>query len=190
MNRAILLYAGLALLMAATTGCSFGSSTNPSFGKADPNTSIDVTGAIGGIHIRDTQIAVEKRLGPGKTISTSKRKQKVGGDYTLTRVLYPASQLVVLYVTSASRPASVFGVFTTSPRYHTADGLQVGSTLAQARREPGIRCYDQVSYFACQGGLGYEKPISSFTVKDGRVVRVFTAAFADKEQPQWSGDGA
>jgi hypothetical protein len=178
MHRAVL-YAGLALLVPAISGCSLGSSTNPSFGKLDPNTSINVTGAIGGIHTRDTRTAVEKQLGPGKTISTSTRKQKVGGDYTLTRVLYPASQLVVLYITSASRPTWVFGVFTSSPRYHTADGLGVGSTLAQARHEPGIRCSPQPGYSACQGGLGHEEPISSFTVKNGRVVRVFTAAFAD-----------
>jgi hypothetical protein len=73
----------------------------------------------------------------------------------------------------------VFGVFTRSPRYHTADGLRVGSTLAQAHREHGIRCYDQPGYLACQGGLGYEKPIVSFTVRGGRVVRVFMAAAAD-----------
>ena len=37
----------------------------------------------------------------------------------------------------------------------------------------------QVTYFACQGGLGYEKPVTSFTVRDGKVVRVFMAAVAD-----------
>jgi hypothetical protein len=138
-----------------------------------------VTGVIGGIHARDTRIAVEKRLGQGTRISASTHKQKVGGTYTLTRVRYPASRLVVLYVATPSQPAEVFGVFTTSPRYHTADGLRVGSTLAEARHEPGIQCSAQQSYFACQGGPGYEKPIVSFTVKNGRVVRVFTAAAAD-----------
>jgi hypothetical protein len=167
------------LLVAVPSGCSFGSSSNSSGGRVDPDTAIDVNGAIGGIHTRDTRIAVEKRLGAGTTISTSTHKQKIGGTYTLIRVRYPASQLVVLYVASASRPAEVFGVFTTSPRYHTADGLRVGSTLAEAQHELGIRCSAQQSYFACQGGLGYEKPIVSFTVRDGRVVRVFTAAVAD-----------
>jgi hypothetical protein len=167
------------LLVAVPSGCSFGSSSNSSVGKADPDTAIDVNGVIGGIHARATRVAVEKRLGAGTTVSTSTHKQKTGGTYTLTRVRYPASQLVVLYVASRGRSPSVFGVFTTSPRYHTADGLRVGSTLAEARHEPGIRCSDQQSYFACQGGLGYEKPIVSFTVRNGRVVRVFTAAVAD-----------
>jgi hypothetical protein len=168
----------LVSLVVVSSGCSFGSS-NSSFGKADPDTSIDVNGAIGGIHPLDTRIAVEKRLGGGKTVSSSTRKQKVGGDYILTRVLYPASQLVVMYVGSSTRPQRVFAIFTSSPRYHTADGLHVGSTLAQAQHEPGIRCYDQTSYFACQGGLGYEKPVTSFTVKNGRVGRVFVVAVAD-----------
>jgi hypothetical protein len=171
--------ASVLLFVAVPSGCSFGSSSNSSVGNADPDTAIDVNGVIGGIHTRATRVAVEKRLGAGTTISTSTRKQKIGGTYTLTRVRYSASQLVVLYVASPSQPAEVFGVFTTSPRYHTSDGLRVGSTLAQARHEPGIHCYDQQSYFACQGGLGYEKPILSFTVKNGRVVRVFTAAVAD-----------
>jgi len=57
--------------------------------------------------------------------------------------------------------------------------LRVGSTLAAARKTPGIRCSSQVTYFACQGGLGYEKPVTSFTVRDGKVVRVFMAAVAD-----------
>lgn len=167
------------VLMAVSSGCSLGSASSSSVGKVDPNTAINVDGVIGGIHARDTRIAVERRLGAGTTISTSTHKQKIGGTYTLIRVRYPASQLVVLYVTSPGRPAWVFGVFTTSPRYRTADGLRVGSTLAQARHEPGIRCYDQQSYFACQGGLGYEKPITSFTVRHGEVVRVFMAAVAD-----------
>ncbi len=67
----------------------------------------------------------------------------------------------------------------TSPRYHTATGLRVGATLAKARQTPGVRCSYQVTYFACEGGRGYEQPVTSFTVRHGRVVRVFMAAVAD-----------
>jgi len=179
MNRVILLYAGLALLLSATTGCSFEKSTNPAVGKADPNTSIDVTGAIGGIRTGDTQVAAETRLGQGRTVSTQTRRLKGGGDATLTRIVYPSSKLAIVYVTSPSRPTRVFQIETTSPRYHTADGLGVGSTLTQAQHEPGIGCSAQPGYSACQGGLGYEKPLTSFTVKGDRVVRVFVAAVAD-----------
>jgi hypothetical protein len=162
----------------------------PAVGKLDPNTLIDVTGSIGGVKARESRAQVEHLLGLGKVVSTSSHHQKVGGDYTLTRVLYPSSRLVVLYVTSGKRSPQVFGVFTTSPRYHTATGLRVGSTLEQASHTPGIHCYAQNGYFACQGGLGYEKPITSFTVKDGRVVRVFVAAVAtltESRPSEWWG---
>jgi hypothetical protein len=33
---------------------------------------------------------------------------------------------------------------------------------------------------ACQGGLGYEKPVTSFAVRNGRVVQVFMVAAADQ----------
>ncbi len=92
---------------------------------------------------------------------------------------YPASSLVVVYFVPAGRPGRVAGVLTDSPRYRTADGLHVGSTLAQARREPGIQCTYQPGYYACQGGLGYERPVTSFTVRGGRVASVFMAAVAD-----------
>ena len=161
------------------SGCLLGSSPQPLAGSPDPDTSIDVNGAIGGIHTSDTRRQVEKRLGAGKTISTSTRQRKVGGDYTITRGLYPASQLVVWYAGSSMRPPLVVVILTSSPRYHTADGLRVGSTLAQARHEPSIRCSAQLSDFRCEGGLGYEKPVTGFEVKDGRVVRVFVAAVAD-----------
>jgi len=32
---------------------------------------------------------------------------------------------------------------------------------------------------ACQGGRGFEQPVTSFTVRNGRVVQVFMAAAAD-----------
>ena len=176
--RLTTLLAGICLVLALGVGCSSGAGRAVR-ARPDPNTAISVDGVIGGIHARDTRIAVEKRLGAGTTISSSTHKQKIGGTYTLTRVRYPASELVVVYVASPGHPSWVFGVFTASPRYHTADGLGVGSTRAQAQHERGIRCYDQESYFACQGGLGYEKPIISFTVRHGRVVRVFMAAVAD-----------
>jgi hypothetical protein len=165
------------VMVGAAGGCT--SESSPSTGAADADRLIDVAGAIGGIHPGDTRARAEQLVGPGKTISTSTRHQKVGGDYTLTRVFYPASQLAIVYVTSKNRSAEVFGVLTTNPRYHTADGLHVGSTLAQARHEPGVQCSAQPGYYACQGGLGYEKPVTSFTVRSGRVVRVFMAAVAD-----------
>lgn len=169
----------LVLALLLLSGCAGGSSGSPPLGKPDPNTMIDVTGSIGSVKARETRPHVEQLLGRGRVTSNTTHGQKVGGTYTLTRVRYAASQLVIVYVTAAGRPPVVFGIFTRSPRYRTADGLHVGSTLSQAPHEPGIRCYPQPGYYDCQGGLGYEKPVTSFTVKQGRVVRVFVAAVAD-----------
>jgi hypothetical protein len=168
----------LALPFLLICGCARGSSDLPS-PKPDPNTIIDVTGSLGGVKPREARAQVEHLLGPGVVISTTTRHRKVGGTYTVTRVRYPASQLVVAYVNAGTRPSSVFSIFTASTRYHTAGGLRVGSTLSQARAEKGVRCSAQNFDFACQGGLGYERPVTGFTVEPGRVVRVFVVAVAD-----------
>jgi len=144
----------------------------------DAQTLIDVRGAIGGIRAGETRGQAERVLGHGTTISTTTRHPKSGA-YTLARVSYPGSGLVVVYSQPAHRRPIVFGIFTSSRRYHTASGLRVGSTLGQARRTPGVRCFQQSGEVDCQGGLGYEQPVTGFTVRHGRVVDVFMAAVAD-----------
>ena len=165
------------ILLLVSSGCTAGDRAG-GHQTVDPHKLIDVHGAIGGIHAGETRTQAERILGRGTVISTTTRHAKSGA-YTLARVAYPASGLVVMYARPSHRPPIVFGIFTTSRRYHTKSGLRVGSTLADARRTPGIRCYSQVTYVACQGGLGYEKPVTSFTVRNGKVVRVFMAAVAD-----------
>jgi hypothetical protein len=166
--------AAAAALALAAAGCSSGHGGV----KPDPDTSIDVTGAIGGVRALERRSAAERLLGRGEVVSRVTRHPKEGA-YTLIRVRYQASQLLVVYVARPGRSARVAEIFTASPRYRTSDGLRVGSTLARARRERGITCYQQTGYLACQGGLGYEHPVTSFTVRGGRVIRVLMAARAD-----------
>ena len=64
-----------------------------------------------------------------------------------------------------------------APAQQPADLL--GHDVEHARRVICGRCTDQVGYLACQGGLGYEKPVTSFTVRNGKVVGVFMAAVDD-----------
>src|SRR5690349_6351825 len=142
------------ILVLVSSGCAAGDQAGRGQ-TVDPHTLIDVRGAIGGISAGETRAQAERILGPGKIVSTTTRHPKSGA-YTLTRVAYPASGLVIMYTRLSHRRPVVFGVSTTSRRYHTAGGLRVGSTLAEARRTPGIRCYHQVGYIACQGGPGYE----------------------------------
>jgi len=66
-----------------------------------------------------------------------------------------------------------------SPRARPAAGRPPRHDVENARRVICGRCTDQVGYVACQGGLGYEKPVTSFTVHNGKVVGVFMAAVAD-----------
>ena len=165
------------ILLLVSSGCAVGDRSGRDQ-TVDPHTLIDVRGTIGGIHAGETRPLAERILARGKVISTTTRHPKSGA-YRLARVEYSGSGLVVMYAQPSHRPPIVFGIFTTSRRYHTESGLRVGSTLADARKTPGIRCSSQVTYFACQGGLGYEKPVTSFTVRDGKVVRVFMAAVAD-----------
>ncbi|MGH3427759.1 MAG: hypothetical protein ACRDQZ_09365 [Mycobacteriales bacterium] len=175
--RLVAVPAWLCVLVVSGTGCAFGSS-QPNDATADPSTVINVDGVIGGIHALEKRTEVEHVLGTGAVLSTVIRHPKTG-TVTIQRVHYATSRLTVVYDQGGGQPQMVYAVFTNSPRYHTSSGLRVGSTLAQARRTPGIHCYYQVKYFACQGGVGYEKPIVSFTVRSGKVVRVFMAAVAD-----------
>lgn len=167
----------MVVLALVSSGCAAGDQAGRRQ-TVDPHTLIDVRGAIGGISAGETRARAERILGPGNVVFATTRHPKSGG-YTLTRVAYPGSGLVIMYTRPSHRRPIVFDISTTSRRYHTADGLRVGSALAQARRTPGIRCYHQVGYIACQGGLGYEKPVTSFTVRNGKVVRVSMAAVAD-----------
>jgi hypothetical protein len=172
-RRVVVLGAAGLVLAVIVTGYSWASSRSQEQGTPDPNTSINVDGSIGGVQPRETRSRVEHLLGPGQLLSTT------AGSYTVTRVSYPASDLLVTYVHSGSSPDQALGISTTSSRYHTADGLRLGSTLAKARAEAGLTCYYQPTEWDCEGGLGAEKPVTVFTVKAGRVVRVLVLAVAD-----------
>lgn len=163
-----------AAVLALAAACSSGHGAG---GRPDPNTTIDVTGAIGGVHAHESRSAVERLLGRGQVLSRVRRPGSP--PYTLIRVRYPASALGVWYDQVKGGPPRVAAVFTRSPRYRTADGLRVGSALARARREPGLTCAQQTGYVDCEGGLGYQKPVTSFMVRGGRIVRIAMFAVAD-----------
>jgi hypothetical protein len=168
----------LLALLVLGAGCSASAGGTTAGGHPDPVTSITVGGAFAGIHAGETRAHVERLVGRGRVVLTIARHSNRAG-HTLQHVWYAASRLTVVYTRSGHRPQRVIGVLTTSPRYHTPSGLRVGASLAQARRTPGVRCFYQVTFFACEGGKGFEKPVTSFTVLDGHVVRAFMVAVAD-----------
>jgi hypothetical protein len=164
--------------MVLGAGCSASAGGTTAGGHPDPVTSITVGGAFAGIRAGETRAHLERLVGRGRVVLTIARHSNRAG-HTLQHVWYAASRLTVVYTRSGHRPQRVIGVLTTSPRYNTPSGLRVGASLAQARRTPGVRCFYQVTFFACEGGKGFEKPVTSVTVRDGNVVRAFMVAVAD-----------
>jgi hypothetical protein len=169
----------VALMVVASAACTDSSSADSAAGRFAATVLIDPTGSIGGIVPGETRAQVETQLGEGSVMSHAMRSSS-GRPFLLERIRYIRSALSILYVRPEGKPEVVFGVFTTSPRYHTKDGLHVGSSLDDARQTDGIHCSAQIgSRFSCDGGLGFEKPVTAFDVSDGRVVRVMLAAVAD-----------
>jgi len=170
----------VAVLAMAAASCASGRATaTGSKGRRDSERVIVVGGALGGVRAGETRTAVERLLGSGQTDSVTRHHYPRRRDVTLYRVRYGASGLTIVYGQAGAGRERVAGVFSTSPRYHTTTGLRVGATLGIARHRPGIRCTAQEGYVACQGGRGFEQPVTSFTVRNGRVVQVFMAAAAD-----------
>jgi len=164
--------------MAAASCASGGATATGSKVRRDSERLIVVGGALGGVRGGETRTAVERLLGSGQTDSVT-RHHYPRRDVSLYRVRYPASGLTIVYGQAGAGRERVAGVISTSPRYHTTTGLRVGATLGIARHTPGIHCTAQRGYVACQGGRGFEQPVTSFTVRNGRVVQVFMAAAAD-----------
>jgi hypothetical protein len=175
--RTILCAAWLGLVLVGA-GCALSSHGGHPSGRLDQNTAIDPTGSIGGIRAGETRPAAERVLGAGTQLSESTGRNSTGA-YKLERVSYRTSGLVLVYTQAADGPAQVFAVYTASRRYRTPGGLGVGSTLKVAEHTRGIQCSAQLAQFVCEGGLGYEKPVTVFDVRHDRVYRVFLAAAAD-----------
>jgi hypothetical protein len=177
LRRSLALASIILVLVGVPLGVFVGtSSSSASPTLADPNTTIEVGVSIGGLHPGQARTAVQRLLGAGKVTSTQVHKRRGRGPVTLTIVRYPASQLVVVYGQAGTVPPYVLAVSTTSPRYHTAGSLRVGSTLAETRKTTGIACSAQPTGFACEGGLSFAKPVTSFVVQHNHVTEVIVGA--------------
>jgi hypothetical protein len=173
---------GVAVVVASAIGLGFAIDHGGQGAGEDPNHSIDpVHGAIGGVRVRESRASAEQLLGRG--VRVSRRPMQGNAGYIVEKVHYPTSGLDVWYLTeTGGRHRSLVGVVITSDRrYRTPDGLGVGSTLVEAQQEKALTCSNvtEPTYADCQGGLGYEQPVTNFQVRSGAVARVIAVSVAD-----------
>jgi hypothetical protein len=146
-----------------TTGCL---DSSPSLGPS--SNAVVIPRSIGGLSLGERRGDVEATLGKGDVRNLTTKS---------TTVAYPDWGLTVVYAVGP-QPAdeSVIVVRTTSKRFQTARGVGVGSSLAEVRREPGVRCF---GVRTCQIGFqNSSSPGAVFVLDNGVVVIISIQAFA------------
>jgi hypothetical protein len=125
---------------------------------------------LGGISVGDGRRQVEARLGPGR---------RLGIPPHVLRMRYARWGIdeIDYYVPAPGREPRVIVVTTRDPRYHTRQGVRVGSPLSLVSSAAGMHCYN--SGADCQQGLAYRRPGVVYHLRDGRVRTIALVAFAD-----------
>ena len=126
--------------------------------------------SMAGITIGDRRSDVEARLGPGRRLGMASH---------VVRVRYARWGIdeIEYYVSPSGGRAQLLGLVTRDSRYHTRQGIRVGSPLAAVQRAAGMRCYGTVT--DCQQGFAPHGPGVIYHLVDGRVRIIALAAFAD-----------
>jgi len=141
----------------------------PATGADSPNhMRIVLDHSIGAVSILESRAAVERDLGHGLTVKQNAREH-------WAEVRYPKAALLVGYSSHTKldpvHEQAVF-VFTTSPRYRTASGAGVGSSVRTVRSIQGVTCDASSSPQACRHGMAPHKTGTDFAFRDGKVWRV------------------
>jgi len=113
--------------------------------------------SIGGASLQETRSQAEKSLGTGRVLSTGRQG---------TQVAYRGGGLIVCH---AEHPLRAFIMKTTSPAFHTASGIGVGSSFKKLNSIRGITCYGG----ECQHGYhAHGRPGTGFGLDapQGKVV--------------------
>ena len=118
---------------------------------------------IGGARLGMTQQAVKAALGAPSAVRRG--SNEIGSYVTFT---YPSLQVTFFGGPNAT------SIVTRSARQRTADGVGVGSTVAEVTTSvPGVKCVKESGYHHCFVGTwqpGHK--ISDFSIALGRVTRV------------------
>jgi hypothetical protein len=136
-----------------------------------PTSRIVLDHSIGAVSILESRAAIERNLGRGLTI------KKNAGEHWV-EVRYPKAALLVGYASHTKldpvHEQAVF-VVTTSPRYRTASGAGVGSSVPAVRSIQGMTCDASSSPQACQHGMAPRRTGTDFAFRNGKVWRVTIA---------------
>jgi hypothetical protein len=137
--------------------------------------------SIAGVAVGETRASIERRIGPGLVVGGARTDTSTSPPSHVERIRYDAAGLYITYVSRGTTPRLLTGratvLETTWTSFTTAQGVHVGSSLAQVRAIPGTRCFASV---VCQHG--YTKATrgsgTSFLVDLARrrVVRIVVSA--------------
>lgn len=106
--------------------------------------------SIGGISLGEVRSVAESALGKGVVVSATIDRSARPTPERVVKVSYPNAGIVVWWVSGQGHPARAFILQTRSPRYRTATGIGVGSTLVKLR-SIGVFCNVGSD---CQHGYG------------------------------------
>jgi hypothetical protein len=152
------------LAVVALAGLGAGCAGSGGADKEPPSDLIVLSKAIGGVKLGERRDAVENALGEDGSVDA--QPMPVGPP--LVRVSYASAEITAAFAGKGPR-GTVIGVLTDSPRFHTAGGLGVGSSVSKVRTLPGAQC--SASGSGCQ--LGFNSgPGTIFALQHGRVARV------------------
>ena len=161
----VAMVAALTVLAVACTSC-FGGDGGA---QSPPPPTLVFGQSVGGVRVHESQTQVEMVLGDGKTKSSRLTSSAV----TLKSVDYGG--LIVRYAGVDSKHLLVVGVYTSSRRFRSSDGLGVGSTIADLRNDPAVDCSNAASLTtpSCQAPRGTPGVTTVLAINHGRVSEVF-----------------
>jgi hypothetical protein len=132
--------------------------------KGPPSELIVLSNAIGGVTLGERRAVADNALGEHGSAVV----QLMPTGPPLVRVSYASAELTAVFAGNGSR-GTVIGVLTDSRRFHTTDGIRVGSPVSKVRALPGAHC--SASGSQCQ--LGFDSaPGTIFVLQHGHVARV------------------
>jgi hypothetical protein len=163
-RRSSLLGSSLVAVAVALAGLGTGCVGSGGDRNGSPSSVIVLNKAIGGVRLGERRASVASVLGEsGRAVIQSKPSGPPD-----VRVSYPSAHLTAVFAGNGSG-GKVIGLLTNSRRFHTSEGIRVGSPVSKVRALPGAQC--SASGSQCQ--LGFTSaPGTIFVLQGGHVTSV------------------